>query len=406
MRCRCVTLLLGLMAPVAGARAELPVGAPAPEIQAAEWLNVDEPLSLSRLNGLVVVLYFWVSFHEGGEQQIGLVNAIENNRALGRRSGVAVIGLTDADRQRVEPMLAKEKVFFPVGVRCEAYKDYRIERFPSVVVVDARGKVAFAGVPASAEEFVRKVQETLARTPPTRTHPLDAPAVHQKLDAARAALRQADYRSAFRAARDAFEIAVTGDRLKSACQEVIELIEALGHDRLVQADELVEAGRFEEAVRVLRGVAADFAGLDAAASAAARIESFARQHPQVAQLLKGAEREQEARARLLEAQTALRERRVGEAYEALQEVATEYQGTAAAAAAARIRERLEQNRAALAEVREYQAARECETWLSQARSYIRTGRTEKARELLRQIVEKYPDTSYGDEARSELGRLR
>ncbi len=389
------------------ASAQIKLGRDAPEIEAGEWLNIDTPIVLSDLEGMVVVLYFWVSFHQGGERMIGLVNAIENNVTLGRSRGVAVIGLTEAAAKQVQPMLESEKVFFPVGVGSETHKRYQVSRFPWVVIVDAKGKVAYSGVATKGQELINKVQETLVKTPPTRTHPLEAPKVHQKLEAARASLRTSSYRAAFRHARDAFETAVTGDQLKTQCEEMLELLEAIGDDRLADVDQMVERKNFEKIVETLQTVGREFKGTDVSRSARRRLVQLGKEYKQVAALLKVGEKDDEARAKLYTAQQLLHERRLGEAYAAMQQVAKDFAGTETAAASMRIMSRMKANEAVMTLVRDHLAARECKGWLSQARSLARTrsGRL-KAKRLYRQIISKYPDTTYADEATKALAKLR
>jgi TolA-binding protein len=43
--------------------------------------------------------------------------------------------------------------------------------------------------------------------------------------------------------------------------------------------------------------------------------------------------------------------------------------------------------------------------LFEARSFQNAGQTQKARELLREIIEKYPDTTFAEEARRRLAQL-
>ncbi len=387
--------------------AQIRVGGDAPEIEADTWLNIDTPISLSDLEGMVVVLYFWVSFHEGGERMIGLVNAIENNATLGRARGVAVIGLTEADTKQVQPMLDSEKVFFPVGVASETHKKYRVSRFPWVVIVDAKGKVAYSGVATKGQEVINKVRETLAKTPPTRTHPLEAPKVHKELEAARESLRASSYRAAFRHARDAFETAVTGDPLKTQCEEMIELLEAIGADRLADVDQMVERKNFEKMVETLQSVGREFKGMDVSRLARRRLVQLGKEHKQVAALLKGGEKENEARAKLFTAQQLLHDLKLGEAYAAMRQVAKDFADTETAAASKRIMSRMEANKPVMALVRDQLAARDCKGWLAQARSLSRTrsGRL-KAKRLYRQIISTYPDTTYADEATKALAKLR
>lgn len=389
------------------ATAQTRTGADAPEIEAKEWLNIDDPISLADLNGMVVVLYFWVSFHDGGERMIGLVNAIENNPSLGRQRGVAVLGLTEADAKQIQATLDNEKVFFPIGVGSETHKKYRITRFPWVVIVDPKGKVAYSGVASKGDELVKKVRETLDKTPPTKTHPLEVPKVHKELTAARQGLQESSYRTAFRHARTAYETAITGDPLKTRCEDMLDLIEAIGMDQFADVDELVEKKDFEKAVTILRTVSRQFKGMDVSRSARRLLEQLSKDHTKVAELMKGEEKENEAQARLFTAQQLLKELKVGQAYDAMQQVVKEFAGTDSAQAAERIMARMKEHKPLMSMVRDHLAARECKPWLSQARSYIRNRRSKsKARQLLRQIISKYPDTTYADQAAEELAKLR
>ncbi len=401
-----VALCLAVLA-VPFASGEIPVGAKAPELKAGEWMNVDDPMKLSDLKGMVVVLYFWVSFHSGGERLIGYMTAIESNPGLGRQQGVAVIGVTDADRKRTEPTLNKEKVFFPVAVGSESHKDYQISRFPSIVVIDPEGKVAYAGTPSSVEELVKKVVEVVQQHPPTKTHPLEAPKIYKQLDAAREALIEGSYRTAYKQASEAFETAITGDTLKTRCEDFLDQLEALARDRVARVDPLVEQKKFSEAVKILRDTSRDFKGTVAARTAARRLEALRGDFTEVAELLKGQEKENEARERLFGAQQLLRERDIGEAYEEMDKIAKEFPGTETADAAKRIMGRMEKHEAMSSVIRNHMAAQDCEAWLSQARSYIRSRRNlDKARQLLHDIIRKYPRTSYADQAAEELSKLR
>jgi len=407
MRASIIAALIAGLLSGRWAAADIPVGATAPELTAKEWINVDEPLTLSKLHGMVVVLYFWVSFHEGGERLIGFVNAVETNPNLGRKRGVAVIGVTDADRKRTQPMLDKEKIFFPVAAGCDAHKDYQISRFPALVVIDANGKVTYAGLPSSLDDFVKSVLDTVAKTPPTRTHPLDVAGIQTDLKSARDAIREGSYRTAFRHARDAYEAAVQGDALKTLCQDMMDLIEALGRDSLAHVDEHLDKQDFPETVKLLREVARQFKGAEIGRTASQRLGALRKQHPEVAKLLEGQEQENDAREKLYNAQQLLMEKKIGEAYAELQSVTQQHKGTESADAADRIMKRMEKNELMMPAIRDYMASRDCEGWLAQARSYIATRRNlDKAKELLRQIMTKYPQTRYADQAAQELSKLR
>ena len=80
-------------------RADLKVGTYAPDIEAKDWMNTDgQPVSLAECRGMVVVLFFWVSWHPGGEYIMPLMTLVNASR-YGQSAGVFVIGVTDAEAQ-------------------------------------------------------------------------------------------------------------------------------------------------------------------------------------------------------------------------------------------------------------------------------------------------------------------
>lgn len=396
------TVVIGLGA--ASARADLEPGTFAPDIEAKEWLNSPEPVSLRDARGMVVVLFFWVSFHGGGQDMMLLINMVENNPSLGRERGVMVIGLTDADRKRTEDVVRGEKLFFPVGVESKSHEEYRISSFPRVVVIDAEGKVSWSGWPAEDEgaQLRDAILAALEKTPPTRTHPTQAAKVNASLEKARAALREKRYRDAFEAARSAYEKALTGDPLKAACREMVDLVEAIARDQLASGEKAMQAGDFSKGVQFLRGVIRNFRGTDAAKAAQEKLDEAKKQHDQVAEILKNQEGDAKARGNLKKAREHIEARRFGPGYELLQQIIKDSADSEVASSAEEIVERMRKNEDVMREVRDYLAKRDCEAWLGQARSFIRSNRKDKARELLRKIIETYPDTRYSDEAYREL----
>jgi hypothetical protein len=68
-------------------------------------------------------------------------------------------------------------------------------------------------------------------------------------------------------------------------------------------------------------------------------------------------------------------------------------------------ESLRSDKAIQAAVRSGQAAKECKRWLSLAHSYAKSGLTDKARQYLTKIIEKYGDTDWGAKARARLAEI-
>lgn len=406
MRAIVVAVLCVLYAFGHVAHAELSKGTYAPDVEAREWLNTSEPVSLKEVRGMVVLLFFWVSWHEGGEYVMPLMNLI-NSKVL-RTNGIYIMGLTDSDRARVEDMLKKQKVFFPIALESKSYEDYEITAFPKVVVIDPNGKVAWTGWPgAGGSELIKAIEEVFNETPPTKTHPEDAVVVRQKLDTARDALRTGELQAAHDAAREADSLAASGDALKTQCDDMLELIEALGRDQLARAQQLVDEKHYEEAINLLCRIRQEFKGMTAGRFARRKLETLEKKYDQVKRILEARGAHNEAERLLARAIAELQEkpRLIGPAYDKLEELAQDYPDTGAATKAQTLLERLRQNEGVMAYVRDHKAARECDMLLAQCRAFEFTGRPDKAKELYRRIMREFPETIYAEQAAERLGQL-
>jgi peroxiredoxin len=400
----CVSL--GLASTV---RADPRKGEFARDIEAKEWLNTDgNPISIAECRGMVVVLFFWVSWNPGGEYIMPMMNFV-NASPSGRSAGVFLIGVTDSDKARVDEMLKKEKVFFPIALEAkETFDEYKIEGgSPRVVVIDAAGKIAWSGWPGGEGEsnLVTEIARVIAETPPTRTHPEEAEKARAYLKQARAALRDEHYREAAKAAQNAFEKALRGDQLNARCQDMLDLIEALGRDKLAQAEQAVDERDFESAVTLLVEIRRDFGGIEVARNVKKKLAALRKKHPEVAEILKQQEDIGQAELRLAMAMDEIRARDFGPAYERLEQIKEEYASTETANKAQTLLERMDANQKIMGYVRDHKASQACRTLLSQAEAYIRNGQTTRARELYREILDKYGDTIYAEEAARRLTQL-
>ena len=140
---------------------------PAPEFATGlPWLNTDRPLTLKELRGHVVVLDFWT---------YGCVNClhvIPELRRIEREYAdrpVVVIGVhsgkfeAERDPQRIREAMSRYQVEHPVVVDSEfaIWKSYHVRAWPTLVIIDANGKVvgAMPGEPRAG--FVGKVVDSL-----------------------------------------------------------------------------------------------------------------------------------------------------------------------------------------------------------------------------------------------------
>jgi thiol-disulfide isomerase/thioredoxin len=133
---------------------------PAPALDARQWLNTAQDLSLDRLKGKVVLLDFW------GQWCIPCVKKLPHSEAMHikfKDRGLLVIGVHSADQsEKLEEFLKTKRVSFPVMIdRGETAKRYVISAWPTYFLIDKTGKVVwgFADEPPTAkqiEELLRK----------------------------------------------------------------------------------------------------------------------------------------------------------------------------------------------------------------------------------------------------------
>ncbi len=392
------------------AQAQVKKGDYAKDIEAKEWANTDEPISLHELRGMTVVVFFWVSWHPGGEYIAPLMNIL--NSKIGKSRGVYVLGLTDAERSRGKIMIEKEKVIFPIGFESKTYEEYGISTFPYVVMIDANGKVYWTGWPGEkgGNALVEEIFKCNLENPPTKTHPEEAAKAY--LQDAREALREDKFQAAFRAADDAIDRALTGDPLKTLCQDMLDLIEALGRDKLAQADRAMEEGRFDDAVALADETESEFKGMEVSRIVRKRTKLWEKKYPEFKQKRLESQNVNTAETMLQDAIDRLNApdppeayEKYGQAYEKLEQIVEKFGSAPTAAKAQTVLDRMKKNDGVMGYVRDYKASRECKSLLTQARAYRSQGSIEKSKALFKLVLEKFPDTIWAEEAAGELAEM-
>jgi thiol-disulfide isomerase/thioredoxin len=143
------------------------VGKPAPEIQAAYWLN-SQALALAGLRGKIVVVEFWATWCPPCRASIP--HLIEMNHKFAGK-GVVFISLTDEDRKTVEPFAKTMKMDYAVGGGSKTSGVYGVTGIPHAFIVDPSGTVAWEGHPMAGLD--RALEDQLKKTPPSRMAPRD-----------------------------------------------------------------------------------------------------------------------------------------------------------------------------------------------------------------------------------------
>jgi tetratricopeptide (TPR) repeat protein len=397
-------VLLGLLTPLL-ARADLEKGDFAPDLDATDWINTDgKSISIAELRGMAVVLCFWESWQSTAEQLLPFINQLDNS-GYGRGAGVFTLGVTSSDRRSAEDIVKKSRILFPIALGSKAAAAYKITQFPRLVVIDPTGTVAYSGWNSSGNSMVKEIEKVLETAPPFRTHPREAERAEKKLRAAQEALKKGDYHEALLKAREADEDALQDDRLKVRCQQMIDLVEAVGRDRLQAGLVLIDNHKIDEGIQEIRGVIEVFQVASCGKTARRRVRFLKEHYPEVQRAVDQAQREIKARAQLSEVSEKLWKHKFGEAYDKLKAIEKEFADTKAADIAKTIRERMDANRGLMQNVRNEEARVVCEDRLARARSYKTSGRNDEAKKLLRSIIDEFPNTRYEQEAYKLLSEM-
>ena len=129
---------------VGGAR----VRAPALPSDVSDWLNTDTPLSLADLKGRVAVLDFWTLCCINCHHVLPALAQVEDTFA---DQPVVVVGVHSAkfpaekERESVERAIARHHIRHPVILDPEhaLWSQYAVKSWPSIVVLDTQGRVAW-----------------------------------------------------------------------------------------------------------------------------------------------------------------------------------------------------------------------------------------------------------------------
>ena len=127
----------------------------APELQTADWLNTDEPVSLGALRGKVVLIEAFQMLCPGCVAH-GLPQAMRVHRVFSR-DDVAVVGLhtvfehhdAQGSRAALAAFLHEYKITFPVGMDAPSGRGglprtmalHGMQGTPTLLLVDKRGRL-------------------------------------------------------------------------------------------------------------------------------------------------------------------------------------------------------------------------------------------------------------------------
>jgi thiol-disulfide isomerase/thioredoxin/outer membrane protein assembly factor BamD (BamD/ComL family) len=373
------------------------VGKPAPEIQAAYWLNT-EALSLKGLRGKIVVVEFWATWCPPCRASIP--HLIEMNHKVAGK-GVVFISLTDEDRKTVEPFAREMKMDYAVGGGSQTSGVYGVTGIPHAFIVDPSGTVAWEGHPMAGLD--RALESQLEKTPPSRMAPRDQAVALALMDLVAKAIEKQDFVSA----ADLMAKIPNADddpAVKKRADEARRILAEVAAKDLAEAEARIEAKEYYEASAALERVLRLVPGSDEARRAEAkRTELMADE--KIRPVVEQGRRERRAADMLAAIEKSEKDMTLERLLKELGDLADAFPDTKAGkGAAARIAE-MKADKELMARIRLQAAEKDCKSWLSMARNYVKAGMPDKARPYLKDILAKYPDTPFAEEARNLLAEI-
>ena len=153
-------------APTRARPGQMPVvGATPPEIGGLA-VHGDDPLSLSRLQGRVVVLDFWATWCGPCRAVMPFLDRLHRQH---HARGLSVLGLTSEPAAVVQRHLSRGAVGYTIGAGAQqTLQRYAIRGLPTLIVIGRDGKVRHVAAGASGSELRQVetlVEQLLAETP-------------------------------------------------------------------------------------------------------------------------------------------------------------------------------------------------------------------------------------------------
>jgi thiol-disulfide isomerase/thioredoxin len=132
------------------------------EITIRQWITGNPP-DIKNLSNTVYIIEFWATWCQPCLSSIP--HLIELNNKY-KDNGLLIIGLSqDKSEQKVRRFIAEHKMNYPVAIDNGTADQLGIKGYPTVVVVDHKGEIAFKGYPWD-KQFDRAVEKAVNDGPP------------------------------------------------------------------------------------------------------------------------------------------------------------------------------------------------------------------------------------------------
>ncbi len=134
------------------------IGSVPPEVFATSWLNTDEPQTLAKLRGQVVMVEFWGTWC--GPCVAGIPDLNKLHEEFGDE-GFKLLSFTDQSKAGIAGFMRTTPMHYTMGTGSELDADYGVPSYPHAYLIGKDGKLIWRGNPGDHEAMRARIVKAL-----------------------------------------------------------------------------------------------------------------------------------------------------------------------------------------------------------------------------------------------------